>query len=262
MRFPPQFVLAALLAGMLGAQPAVSPAQTLDAPPTPALSPEQSPPAAPQVLYSQGRLKISAHNATLRDVLAMVHAQTGTQIEGPANQANERVVVELGPAPVGEVLRDLLQGSKFDYVIVGNADRPGVEKLILSIRGPAPAQSVAQAARAPEPPEEEPEVEEPAVAAPEPQPAPGQPTPGSPMPGQPMPGMQPNFPGAAIPPMGVDSNGQPIPPPGVPPDQSMQNSMPQGDPNQAQQPKSPEQLLRELQMMQQREQTQNNPNNR
>ncbi|MGE0404718.1 MAG: hypothetical protein AB7O65_00330 [Candidatus Korobacteraceae bacterium] len=208
----------------------------------------------PQVTYHQGQLKVSAHNSTLREVLQAIRAQTGTLIEGPTGQANERVVVELGPAPVSEVLRDLLQGSRFDYVILGAADKPGVEKIILSPRGAAPPRPVAQAAPPPEPEEPEPMIEEPVVAAPEGQTMPGQ----QPMPGQQMPGMQPNgFPGAAISPNGVDSMGQPIQQqPGTPPDALMQNpNQQQGDPNQ---PKSPEQLLRELQMMQQREQQNQN----
>ncbi len=164
-----KFVLAVMLAISLCA-PTVLLAQT---PPT-ASSPsessgsaaplEQLPPTPPDVTYSQGQLKISAHNSTLRDVLAMVRSRTGVAIEGPVNQANDRVVVELGPAPVGDVLRQLLEGSKFDYIILGNAGKPGVERVILSLRGPVPAQATAQAAVPEAPPEEPPE--EPAVDEP------------------------------------------------------------------------------------------------
>jgi hypothetical protein len=70
--------------------------------------------------------------------------------------------------------------------------------------------------------------------------------------------MQSNFPGAAVQPAGVDANGQPIQQPGMPPDQNLQNSNQQPDGDQGQRPKSPEELLLELQIMQQREQNQNN----
>jgi hypothetical protein len=258
MWFHPKFVLALLLAGGLCLPAAVS-GQALPAasspsaaPAAPSAPPDQLPTSTPQVTYSQGQLKISAQNSTLRDVLAMVRTRTGVVIEGPTNQANERVAIELGPGPVTDVLRQLLEGSKFDYVILGNAGKPGVERVILSVRGAAPAQPVAQATPANEPPEEEPIVDEPAAdAGPDAQPVP---------PGQPVPG-QPNFPGAAVQPEGVDANGQPVQQPGMQPDQNVQNPNQQADPNQPQQPKSPEELLRELQMMQQREQNQNNQSN-
>jgi hypothetical protein len=254
--FYPKVVLALLLAGGLCLPVAVSVAQTLPAGSSPAASQsapsaslDQLPPSTPQVTYSQGQLKISAQNSTLRDVLAMVRTHTGIVIEGPTNQASERVAVELGPGPAAEVLRQLLEGSKFDYVILGNAGMPGVQRVILSVRGAAPAEPVAQAAPANEPPEEEPPVEEPAAdAGPDAQPVP---------PGQPVPG-QSNFPGAAVQPEGADANGQPVQQPGMPPDQNVQTPNQQSDPNQPQQAKSPEELLRELQMMQQREKNQNN----
>jgi hypothetical protein len=258
MWFPPKFVLTLLVAGGISLLATASMAQTLPGGSSfggatgNTTSPEQMPPSPPQVTYSQGQLKISARNSTLSDVLAMVRTRTGTAIEGPMNQANERVVVELGPAPAGDVLRQLLEGSKFDYVILGSAGKPGVERVILSVRGPAPAQPVAHAAPAYEPPPEEPVVEEPT--------ADGGPDNTQPVfRGQPMPA-QPNFPGASMQPMAIDANGQPIQP-GMPPDQNMQNSNQQADPNQPQQPKSPQELLRELQMMQQRQQNQNNQNN-
>src|SRR5581483_5442298 len=159
-------------------------------------------------------------------------------------------VIDLGPAPVAEVLRQLLEGSKFDYIILGNAGKPGVERVVLSIRGPAPAQPVIQASSPQEAADQEPAVDDPGATA-----APEQPIPG-PGPG---PGMQPNLPGAAVQPSG-NVTAEPMQQPEPQPDQNGQNTNPQMNPNQPQQPKSPEELLRELQMMQQREQNQANQN--
>jgi hypothetical protein len=43
--------------------------------------------------------------------------------------------VKLGPAPADEVLASLLQGSRFDYVILGQPENPHtVERVLLSIK--------------------------------------------------------------------------------------------------------------------------------
>jgi hypothetical protein len=228
------------------APPPAAPSQN----PSPTASLEQLPSSAPEVTYAAGRLKISAHNSTLRDVLAMVRARAGTVIEGPVNQATDRVVVELGPAPVEDVLRQLLEGSKFDYIILGNAGQPGVQRVILSPRGPAPVNPVAQAAPPQEPPDQEPAVDDPGPAA-------GMET--QSLPAQSSPELPPNSPGAAVQPETNMAN-EPMQPE-APADQNVQSSNPQADPNQPQQPKSPEELLRELQRMQQREQNQNKQKN-
>jgi hypothetical protein len=220
-------------------------------PPSPTASLEQLPSSAPEVTYAGGQLKISAHNSTLRDVLALVRARTGTVIEGPVNQASDRVVVELGPASVEDVLRQLLEGSKFDYIILGNAGKPGVQRVILSLRGPAPVEPVAQAAPPQEPPDQEPAVDDPGPPA-------GMET--QSLPAQSSPGLPPNSPGAAVQPE-TNTADEPMQQPEAPADQNVQSSNPQANPNQPQQPKSPEELLRELQRMQQREQNQNNQKN-
>jgi hypothetical protein len=207
---------------------------------------EQMPPGAPDVSYRDGQLKIVAHNSTLRDVLQSIRTRTGAIMEGPVDAASERVAVQLGPAPVQEVLSKLLQGSRFDYVILNSAAKPSnVEHIILSFRQgrPSPPQP---SARSYEPPEEVPEEEPLVETGP--------------------PGSQPQFPGQVLPgsmPPDMNSAGQPVPPEGMrplPPDQMPGPSQPNSSGEQ--QPKSPEQLLRELQMMQQREQNQGADPNR
>lgn len=109
---------------------------------------EQVPPVPPQVTYTNGQLTIVAHNSTLGDVLRAVHKQTGADVELPSN-LTDRVVTDLGPGPPRDVLTTLLNGSHFDYVMLGSPSDPThIERLVLTARSapetasaaPAPAQ--------------------------------------------------------------------------------------------------------------------------
>lgn len=75
-------------------------------------------PVPPQVSYQNGLLTIVAPNSTLGDILRAVRKQTGAEIEIPA--ANDRVVTHLGPGAAREVMADLLNGSRFNYVLLGS----------------------------------------------------------------------------------------------------------------------------------------------
>jgi hypothetical protein len=55
----------------------------------------------------------------LGDILRAVRKQTGAEIEIPS--APERVVTHLGPGPAREVVAELLNGSRFNYVLLGSA---------------------------------------------------------------------------------------------------------------------------------------------
>jgi hypothetical protein len=76
-------------------------------------------PMAPQVSYQNSQLTIVAPNSTLGDILRAVRKQTGAEIDVPS--APERVVTHLGPGPAREVLAELLNGSRFNYVLLGSA---------------------------------------------------------------------------------------------------------------------------------------------
>jgi hypothetical protein len=79
-------------------------------------------PETPEVSYRDGELTIIALNSTLAEILRCVRKQTGAEIEIPA--ANERVVTHLGPGPVTDVLSELLNGSHFNYVLIGSPSEP------------------------------------------------------------------------------------------------------------------------------------------
>lgn len=134
----------------------VSPAQTRSkhpkshrkAPPKPAVLPplpqgplpqmpmDLMPAAPPKVSYQNGLLTIVAQNSTLGDILRDVHKLTGASIDIPPN-ATERVVTRLGPGAPRDVLASLLNGSGFNYVMVGSNSNPTAIASILLTTKPA-----------------------------------------------------------------------------------------------------------------------------
>jgi hypothetical protein len=119
-------------------------------------------------------LSVESTNSKLSDILSGIRARTGIQFEG-AGAAGDRVAGKFGPAPANEVLANLLQGSRFDYVIVGSPENPDVvQRVILTpAGGPATASAATQPATATQQPSsDEDEAEETPV---EPQPAPAVP---------------------------------------------------------------------------------------
>ena len=120
---------------------------------------EEIPSTPPQVTFHNNQLTIVAENSTLSDILHAVQKQTGAVVETPAN-AGERVVAHLGPGPARDVLASLLNGSHFDYVMLGSAENPtAVSHLILTAKsGEANEVPVQQANAAPPPPQPEQDV--------------------------------------------------------------------------------------------------------
>jgi hypothetical protein len=77
-------------------------------------------PVPPQVSYQNSQLTIVAPNSTLSDILRAVRKQTGAEIEVPV--APERVVTHLGPGSARDVIAQLLNGSRFNYVLLGSPE--------------------------------------------------------------------------------------------------------------------------------------------
>lgn len=93
----------------------------------------QLPESAPQVTYQNGLLTILAQNATLGEILKQVKKLTGASIDLPANGAPERVVTEIGPGAPRDVLAVLLNGTQFNYVMLGSTSNPSaVESISLT----------------------------------------------------------------------------------------------------------------------------------
>jgi len=88
--------------------------------PVPQMPLDSIAPVAPQVSFQNGQLTIVAPNSTLGDVLRAVRKQTGAEIEIPS--ATDRVVTHLGPGPARDVMAELLNGSRFNYVLLGSPE--------------------------------------------------------------------------------------------------------------------------------------------
>jgi len=103
-------------------------------------------------------LAITANRASLSDVLYAVHQRTGADIAIPAGAELEKVMGQIGPAPAPVVLAHLLNGSKFNFLILNSASDPNVlDRVILSARpeGPAPAYRPQPTARVDDDPDSE-----------------------------------------------------------------------------------------------------------
>ena len=89
-----------------------------------------------EISYNRGRLSISAERASLADILNEIHRQTGTDITIPAGAAQEQIVASVGPLPIREALASLLNGSRFNFVMVDSESEPGrLKSVILTYRG-------------------------------------------------------------------------------------------------------------------------------
>ncbi len=106
----------------------------LPAGPLPQLPMDLLPATPPIVGFQGGLLTIVAQNSTLGDILRDVRKLTGASIDVPGN-ASERVVTRLGPGAPRDVLASLLNGSSFNYVMLGsNSDPSSVTSVVLTAK--------------------------------------------------------------------------------------------------------------------------------
>ncbi len=87
----------------------------------------------PHITYKDGQLTIIAENVPLSDVLHEVSRATGATLEVPAGSATEPVFANFGPGSVRDVLVKLLNGTKFNYVMLGSEDTSSdLKKIVLT----------------------------------------------------------------------------------------------------------------------------------
>ncbi len=104
----------------------------------PPLTPEQWPSSPPEVIFQSGELTIVARNSTMGDVLNAVKQKTGAAVEMPP-LSSERVVGKFGPGAPRDVMGQLLNGSHYDYVLLGSPSDPGaLKKVLLMARASGP----------------------------------------------------------------------------------------------------------------------------
>ncbi|SRR5579862_1056959 len=102
---------------------------------TPSASAVTTPSSRIQVSFVRGMLGVHAEGATLAEVLTEIQRKTGASIDFPADAAQDQVIVELGPAPARDVLAALLDGSRFNFVMMGSDRDPnGLHNVLLTLR--------------------------------------------------------------------------------------------------------------------------------
>jgi AMIN domain len=94
------------------------------------------PPQPPlRVTFQNDLLSIRAEKATLSQVLYEIQRLTGADIPIPAGAEREQIVTNLGPGPAREVLAALLNGSHYNFVILGADDNStALQQVILTPR--------------------------------------------------------------------------------------------------------------------------------
>ena len=224
-------------------QPSAPEPQPTPAQPVVPLRPSQLPSVPPRVSFQQGQLTVIAENSTLGDIFGAIRSATGIKIETQGGPSGDRVAAKIGPAPAKEVLLSLLQGSRYDYVMLGSvADPEQVERVILTPKSAGGTQMASAPAQPQMPPQQaKPDTDEENEENAD-QEEPGNPPLRGPAGEQPQQQPQPEQPGAAEQPQ-IQQNQQ---------QQPQQN--PPTNPNPTGQVKTPEQLLQELRERQRREQ--------
>ncbi len=168
-----------LLAGLLGAS--LLPAQTTAAPPAAratqktahrhssaakarkntkaAQAPAPAPPPQPpkpnwpvndqpspaSVTWDSRGLSIQAKNSSLQQILEDVATATGAKLEGAVT--DERVFGDYGPGQAREVVIQLLQGSGYNVVMIGEQGRGAPSRIVLTSRSTGGQQGQGRAAQ-------------------------------------------------------------------------------------------------------------------
>ncbi len=88
-----------------------------------------------EVSFRDGLLGIRANKVTLSQVLLAVQQRTGAEVSIAAGAEQEIVAADIAPAPAPEVLARLLNGSRFNFLILSAANDPRqLDRVILSPR--------------------------------------------------------------------------------------------------------------------------------
>ncbi len=101
--------------------------------------PVNDPPAQPSISWNGHTLRIDAMNASLKEILDEVSKDTGATVAGFGT--DERIFGVYGPGAPREVLAQLLDGTKYNVIIVGSRAEGAPLRIVLSNppTGPAPA---------------------------------------------------------------------------------------------------------------------------
>jgi hypothetical protein len=132
-------------------KPVAQPVAAAPVAPPPPVHPADQPANPATVNFSQGILSVHAQNSSLVTILNQISRETGLVVEGVSH--DERMYGQYGPGNISSTLTALLDGSGYDYVIIGGAGHSPTQ-LVLSTGGAgaigAPAMGNNQPAPRPE----------------------------------------------------------------------------------------------------------------
>jgi hypothetical protein len=112
------------------AKPQAAAAAPAPVAPPPTLRPAEQPPNPATIDFTNGLLTVRAQNSSLLSILTQVQHQTGLVIDGLSH--DQRIYGQYGPGSISATLSALLDGSGYDFVIVGGGNGSTAAKLILS----------------------------------------------------------------------------------------------------------------------------------
>ncbi len=148
--------------------------------------PANNTPSTATVAWDGHALRIVASNSSLAQILKDVSAATGANLQGMGE--DQRVFGSYGPGPARDVLYQLLDGSGYNVLIVGDKGQGAPRRIELSARpapGSEPSRPAYQAQQNDAGFEENQQAQEPQPEEPPPPPAaaPNNPAPAAPGPG-------------------------------------------------------------------------------
>jgi hypothetical protein len=132
---------------------AATPAPQPSPPPAPVAPPPPNWPAndlpgAASVVFDSRGLLVVASNSSLEQILKEVSLETGVKVEGM--DADQRIFGTYGPGPARDVISQLLDGSGYDLLMIGDRGEGTPRRIVLTSRsGIASAQSTANKAATP-----------------------------------------------------------------------------------------------------------------
>jgi hypothetical protein len=100
--------------------------------------PTNDPPAAATVVYDSRGLSIVAANSSLSQILKDVSTDTGAKVEGlgtDPHMTDQRIFGTYGPGPARDVLSQLLDGSGYNILMVGDRGQGTPRRIVLSAQG-------------------------------------------------------------------------------------------------------------------------------
>ena len=110
-------------------------------PAIPAAAPSllSAPPEPAKVSLASGKLSVKANNSSLSQILRQIAKAGGMRIDGlqTGGNADPRVFGSYGPGAPRDVLSDLLNGTSYNVLMMGNTAAGIPREMALSLRGAA-----------------------------------------------------------------------------------------------------------------------------